>query len=559
MANQLSMAQRETVLTLLGQGWSRRKVARELGLHRDTVRRYARQAERAADPPVAAADPEQATPAGVATGSGPPEAAPNAASPVATGSEELSAPAACVQAQAASVLGPGRSKCDPFRSVIEAKLDTGLTAQRIYQDLVGQHGFSGAYNSVKRFVHGFRDRDELPFRRLECEPGAEAQIDFGTGAPVVTGPDGKRRRTHVLRLVLSHSRKGYSEVFFRQTTDHLLACWENAFAAWGGVPRTLVIDNLKAAVLRAEWYDPDLHPKLVAFCRHYGTVLLPTKVRTPRHKGKIESGIDYVQSNALKGHVFGSLAAQNTHLAHWESRVADLRIHGTTKKQVRQVFEAGERPALLPLPAERFPFFHEAQRVVHRDGHVEVDKAYYSAPPEYMGRTVWVRWDSRRVRIFNAQFVEIALHARQECGRFRTAPQHLASRKIALVESGATELLRRARLVGPQSARWGEAMLKQRGIEGVRVLVGLLSLVRTHSSAAVEAACALAANHGMFRLRELRALIREPLAQPQLEFMAEHPVIRSLKAYGQLVHVSFDPERPWREPPIAPPTGTETP
>ena len=95
-------------------------------------------------------------------------------------------------------------------------------------------------------------------------------------------------------------------------------------------------------------------------------------------KGKIEAGIKYVQSNALQGRVFDTLAAQNSHLTHWESRVADLRIHGTTKRQVCQVFEEIERPALLPLPAERFPFFHEAQRIVHRDGHVQVDKAYYS-------------------------------------------------------------------------------------------------------------------------------------------------------------------------------------
>jgi len=302
MANQLSMAQRETILTLLGQNWSGRKIARELGLHRDTVRRYARQAERDGEAPVAdvghgpaaVAVPKQATPAEVATGSGPPEVAGNAATPgqVATGSEGLPAPVPCAQPQAASALGPSRSKCDPFRGVIEAKLEAGLTAQRIYQDLVTEHGFAGAYNSVKRFVHGLRGRDELPFRRLECAPAAEAQIDLGTGAPVVAAPEGKRRRTHVLRLVLSHSRKGYSEVFFRQTTDHLLACCENVFAAWGGVPKTLVIDNLKAAVLRADWYDPDLHPKLAAFCRHYGTVLLPTKVRTPRHKGKIESGLN---------------------------------------------------------------------------------------------------------------------------------------------------------------------------------------------------------------------------------------------------------------------------
>jgi hypothetical protein len=205
------------------------------------------------------------------------------------------------------------------------------------------------------------------------------------------------------------------------------------------------------------------------------------------------------------------------------------------------------------LPQERFAFFHEAQRVVHKDGHVEVDKAYYSVPPEYLGRTVWVRWDSRLVRVFNLHGVEIAFHARQEFGRFRTAPQHLAAQKIALAEHGATELLRRARLIGPQTGRGAEAMLKERGIEGVRVLVGLLALARRHAGTALERACELAAGHGAFRLRALRALLKEPVAQAQMEFMAEHPVIRSLKAYGALVQVSFDEQRPWREPPLKPP------
>jgi hypothetical protein len=99
--------------------------------------------------------------------------------------------------------------------VIVAKLEASLTAQRIYQDLASEHGFQGAYNSVKRFVHKLQAGDELPFRRIECEPGAEAQIDFGRGAPVIADPTGQQRRTHVLRLVLSYSRKAYSEVFFR--------------------------------------------------------------------------------------------------------------------------------------------------------------------------------------------------------------------------------------------------------------------------------------------------------------------------------------------------------
>ena len=181
-----------------------------------------------------------------------------------------------------------------------------------------------------------------------------------------------------------------------------------------------MIDNLRAAVKHPDWFDPELVPKLRSFCRHYGIVILPTKPYTPRHKGKVESGVKYVQNNALKARKFTSLAAQNEYLAHWEATVADTRIHGTTRRQVGRVFREVERPALQPLPRERFPCFQEAPRKVSRDGHVEVAKAYYSVPPEYLGHTVWVRWDARLVRIFNQRFEQIALHVRHEQGRFST-------------------------------------------------------------------------------------------------------------------------------------------
>src|SRR5205823_5313852 len=156
-----------------------------------------------------------------------------------------------------------------------------------------------------------------------------------------------------------------------------------------------------------------LVPRLEAFCRHYGTVILPTKSYTPRHKGKVERGIDYVKENGLKGHCFADLAAENRHLAEWEKGVADTRIHGTTRQQVGRVYQQVERAALLPLPAERFPFFHEQLRSVHRDGHVAVAQAYYSVPPEYVGRQVWVRWDAHLIKIFNQRQVPLAVHARQ--------------------------------------------------------------------------------------------------------------------------------------------------
>jgi hypothetical protein len=392
---------------------------------------------------------------------------------------------------------------------------------------------------VRRYVGKFQQNQALPFRRLEAPPGQESQIDFGTGAPIITA-EGKHRRTHVFRIVLSCSRKAYSEAVFHQTTDDFLRCLENAFWYFGGVTRTLMIDNLKAAVTRADWYDPQVNPKIQSFAEHYGTVILPTKPYMPRHKGKIERGIGYVQGNALKGRSFKSLADQNAFLLTWEQSVADTRLHGTTRQQVEQSFQTLDRPALLALPPERFACFKEQQRSVHRDGHVEVAKAYYSVPPEYVGQRLWVRWDGRLVRIFNHHMVQIAVHAQVEPGRFQTAQEHLHSHKISRVERGAEWLLQRVSLIGPQAGRWAQAMLQARGITGVRVLNGLLSLTRQHRSEAIDQACRIALTHSLYRLRALRQILKHGGSeQQQFDFVSEHEIIRDLTEYENLTDIHF--------------------
>lgn len=538
MANRLKMATIQAVLQLHAQQWSFRRIARELHIDRETVSRYVRLAEaKPANAPTGSDAPTAAGPAGAGDRSpgGPkPADAP-------TGSEGRipdpidGLPSAVREFHARQPRRAGRSACEPYRELILAKLDQGLSVQRIFQDLVAEQGFTARYWSVRRFVERVSGGRELPMRRLEKAPGEEAQVDFGTGAPVITA-EGRRRKTHVFRIVLSHSRKAYSEATFTQTAEDFIRCLENAFAHFGGVPRTLVIDNLKAAVLHPDWFDPGLNPKLQSFAQHYGTVILPTRPRTPRHKGKVERGIDYVQENGLKGHKFASLEAENRHLLDWEAHTADTRIHGTTKRQVGPVFQAIERAALLPLPIERFPFFHEAQRKVSRDGHIEVAKAYYSLPPEYMTRTVWVRWDARLVRIFNSRFEPIAVHARHEAGRFSTHGQHLAAEKINGLERGVNYLLEKVRPIGPHSHDWAQAMIRARGIEGTRVLQGLLSLTRKHPSEMLEKACDTALSHGAFRLRTLRKLLERAAEKQQpLPFLDEHPLIRPLDDYAQVV------------------------
>lgn len=542
MANVLKMAMIETIQQLHAAHWSQRRIALALGIDRKTVARYLKQVADFGNSPTGSTGSKGAIspgppaptvcPPGSSSSADSSDASKGAISP--TGSAHVSA---VHHGPPAPASPPGRkTACEPFREVIVTKLEQRLSAQRIWQDLVADHEFTGQYDSVKRFVRRLGSATPLPFRRLECAPGEEAQVDFGSGAPVLL-PDGKRKKTYVFRIVLSHSRKGYSEATFTQTAEDFFRCLENAFAHFGGVVATLVIDNLKAAVKHPDWFDPVLTPKVQSFAQHYGTAILPTKPYTPRHKGKVEGGVKYVQSNGLKGRTFTSLEEQNQALAHWEKSVADTRIHGTTKRQVGKLFLEIEKSCLQPLPRERFPDFHEARRMVSRDGHVEVAKAYYSAPPEYLGHNVWVRWDARTVRIFNHRWEQIAMHVRSEPGRFRTHGEHVVKEKISGIEKGASYLLNQVRHIGPQCHDWAQAMLHVRGIAGVRVLQGFLSLTKRHASEALEKACQSALSHGCFRLRTIRALLKrsDGADQQSLSFLSEHPIIRPMADYAAVI------------------------
>jgi transposase len=527
MANQLAMDKVQAIKSLEAAGLSQRQIASTLAISRKAVRRHlgrSRSKDTKAPTgkaPTGCLDPKDTTSAHrvgdpkdtkAPTGSGAPEAAPEG------------------RPSAAS-----RSLCQAYHESIVAKLEAGLTAQRIFQDLRDEQGFTGKYHSVRRYVRRLSEHSALAFRRIEVAPGYEMQVDYGTGGRC-QDREGKWCRTHVFRLVLSHSRKGYSEAVRRLTTESFIRSLENAFWALGGVPKVVVFDNAKAVVSQADWYDPELNPKIVEFCRHYQFTLLPTRPRTPHHKGKVERGVGYVQSNALRGRSFASLAEQNEHLHHWERAVADTRIHGTTKKHVGQLFESVERAALGPLPNERFPFYEEGKRRVSRDGHIEVKRAFYSAPPEYLGSEVWVRWNDQVVRIFNHRFEQIAMHCRQEPGRFSTLGEHLASEKISGVERGAAFLLGKVRFLGPHALRWAEAVLAENGVTGMRSVQGLLALSGKYEAAAIEAACDQAWRSGAFRYRTVKGLLaRKSATQQTLGFIETHPVIRPIAEYGEFL------------------------
>ena len=545
--NQLKVNQQETILSLWKRGWSARRIARELGLNRETVGKYIPRDEAKPATPTPGSEPEKtlcneraagdakAKPATLTPGTdarvGAKPATPATGiitdTPAKANAADDLATAPFAEAMAAARANV--SLCERWKPVIVAGLDQGLSAKRIHQDLVCDHGFAGSYQSVKRFVHKLEQAAPVPFRRMDFAPGEQMQVDFGLGAWIVE-PDGRRRRPHIFRAVLCCSRAGYSEATADQKTETFLRCLENAYRHFGGVPVTTAPDNLKAAVLHADWYDPELNPKLAAFAAHYGTVILPTQPRVPRHKGRVERGVDFVQ-HALKGRSFPSLGAANTFLAEWEKNVADTRIHGTTRRHVGEHFLAVEKPALQPLPANIFPSFTEGKRRVHLDGHVEFDKAYYSVPPEYTSREVWVRGESRLIRIFSLKMASITVHPRVEPGRTHTDDAHIHPLKRRLADRGTVYLLERCQDLGANTGAWALAMCQHRGIEGIRVLQGLLALGRKTPAEKIERAAAKALQRAGWRLGDVKQALAEPANVVQVDFLETHPLIRDMQIY----------------------------
>lgn len=527
MGNYLKMPDRQRIQALLELGWSYRRIEREIGVRRETIARY--DPRRSPKPANLTAGSEE----GVgAQGDGEDQNRPN---PTA-GSPPTGEP------------GPP-SAAERFRAEIEAGMAKGLTAQRIWQDLVDEHGFAHGYESVKRFVRRQRQRRPEVADVLEHPPGKEGQVDYFEGPPTFDASCGRWRRPWVFRMTLCCSRHGYEEAMWGQHRLGFLRAHEHAFVSFGGVPEVIRHDNLKAAVVRACLYDPDVSELYAAFGRHWGFVPLPSRPRHPEENGVQERSGGYVKDNALKGRRFGSLEELNAHLQHWNRTIAQLRIHGTTRQQVIAHFLAVEKPALKPLPAERFSLFEVGTRTVHNDGHVEVAAAFYSVPHMLVGREVRVHWDQHLVRVY-LDGAAVAVHTRLPAGSWSTRPEHRPAHKPARQSAYEAGLLTRIERIGPRAAAWAREAVVERDVRAYRLLQGIVALTRRHPRERVDWACGVALERRCFRYRVLRRLVdeaEERASPPTL--LQRHPLIRDLAEYGPLFAERLTPNEPAdREP-----------
>jgi hypothetical protein len=354
---------------------------------------------------------------------------------------------------------------------------------------------------------------------------------------------GKYRRTRLFVLTLGCSRKSVRLLAFRSSARVWAELHEKAFRRLGGTTRIVVLDNLREGVLSADIYDPQLNPLYRDVLAHYGVTALPCKVRDPDRKGKVESGIAHAQKTPLKGKRFESLEEAQAYLDHWEESWADTRIHGRTKRQVSAMF-AEEKPFLQPLPLEPFRYYQYGKRTVHIDGCVEVDAAYYGAPPGWIGRLVDVQWDAMYVRLLDPRTgVLLREHLKQKRGTHRIRDEDRPRR----TPPHTLRLLERAHKAGKNIGTICDVIHQHQGEAGLRRIMGLLALAKKYGCAATEEACAAALE---LRVAEYRFVRRYLERRPQapLTLRQVDPLIRELTQYRDLIQQRINFEETNHEP-----------
>jgi transposase len=509
MSNVLNEEKRHQVIALGRLGWPLRRIEQETGVRRETASAYLKAAGIAVRPPGAWGRRPPAKPANqVTTGFGVEWSE--------LGSDNRT---------------PTPSACEPFREAIELGLSHARNAMAIWQDLVADNGFSGSYQTVKRFVRKLRGHQPVPARAvIVTAPGEEAQVDYGSKGPMVRDSQtGKYRRTRLFVMTLGYSRKAVRLLTFHSSSRIWAELHEKAFRRLGGSTRVVILDNLKEGVLVPDIYEPTMNPLYRDLLAHYGAVALPCRIKDPDRKGKVESGVGHAQKTPLKGKRFESLEEAQAYLDHWETHCADTRIHGTTKRQVAAMF-AEEKPALRPLPLEPFRYYQHGQRVVHLDGCVEVEAAYYGLPPGWIGRLVHVQWDKIFVRILDPKTGQLLReHVRQKRGGYRIQEQDLSPRRPLKV----SQLLWRAERAGTQIGTLCHHIYNQQGQLSVRRILGVLSLAKKYGIAATEDACAVALEMGVRKYQFVRRYLERT---PQLSLRQIDPLIRQLVEYRDLIN-----------------------
>ena len=397
--------------------------------------------------------------------------------------------------------------------------ERGLRLTKVHL-LLRREGLDVPYSSLHRFAvkHcGFADRRRLTVRRAPCAPGELAEVDFGRLGLVWDPTSARRRVVHALIVTLGYSRHMFVHVTLTQQLDDVIEGLENAWSFFGGVVARVVLDNLKAAILKPDRYDPIFQRTFAEYAQYRGFVIDPAVVRHATGKPVVERAVPYVRENFFRGETWRDPWHVRGEAVRWCLETAGTRIHGTTRKRPLAVFENVEKPALRPLDKPRFDPPQWGHCTVHGDHHISFQKALYSVPTHWVGHEVWVRADQKLVRIYaNGQLVKT--HARQEPGGRSTDYEDYPPEKTPYALRDPQRLIHAARKQGEHLGRF-MAQLLSGDFPWAKLRQGqkLLRLCDKYGAPCVDLACRRALAFELINVRRVESIIHRHLEQ------APHP------------------------------------
>jgi transposase len=383
-----------------------------------------------------------------------------------------------------------KHELDEHQNYIIRKLDyDGLSYTRIRDDLQREKGVTVDYDVMRYYILTRKLKGKgKAYIVLHSDPGEEMQVDFGY---VGLQPDetGKQRKAWVFVGTLGFSRKPFHKLVFNQTVSEFILCHIEAFEYFGGVSQKVKIDNLKSAVLNAHFYEPEYQKEYHAFSKHYNFIIHDCKVRSPEEKGKVESGVKYVKNNFFKGRTFASKKECEEALFDWQENKCNKRIHGTTKKVPEIIFENEEKEKLKPLPLKRWEVCSWERRKVSTTSHIIIDKNYYSVPYKHNGEEVDIKITKNQITIYKNN-EQIALHTKiQGIGEYQTNVNHYPDYKRFDTEEYKETQEQQISDIGEYAEKY-LFFLKSKGSDSPgRDTRGIIHLYKLYGSEAVNLAC----------------------------------------------------------------------
>jgi transposase len=396
----------------------------------------------------------------------------------------------------------------------------GVTMQLLWEEYKDVHPEGYQYTQFCVHYRAWKRKLDVTMRQ-DHKAGEKLFVDYaGQTVPIIDGKTGEVKEAEVFVAVLGASNYTYAEATCDQSLGNWISSHIRAFEHFGGVPGIVVPDNLKSGVTRACRYEPDLNPTYNDMAVHYGTAVIPARVRTPRDKAKVEVGVQIVERwilAALRNRTFFSLAELNAAIKELLERLNNRpfkKLGGTRASW----FESIDRPALKPLPESRYEYAEWKKARVNIDYHVELDGHYYSVPYQLVREKVEIRHTASTVEVlFRGK--RVASHRKDgRRGRHTTCKEHMPRSHQRHLEWTPSRIVRWASTVGKSCSHVVETVMETRRHpeQGFRSCLGILRLEKRYSKERLEAACRRAVAIGSCSYRSVKSILEKELDRQPL-------------------------------------------